>query len=312
MGSPDAYVGIGTLINHRLPIGPIKHVFGSGFGYGERPQLDGRWVFHAVRGYETARALRLSRDTVITDAAVLIRTVYSSQAVSTRRGFGFMPHCLSSRVYDWASVSDELGFRYIDARWDVNRVLHEMVQCDVVICEAMHGAIVADSLRIPWIPVSCYEYISAFKWRDWLSTLELPYAPHRITSLYDSERDLDPNTRFKNVIKRGLRRTGLWSDQWTPPPAPSTGEAARVRALQDLRAASGGPIYLSRDSLLASHTDRYLERLDILRRQHASTRVQDPGTSASLQQSKEFASVRESWIDSGECGHAVLQRGPIS
>jgi succinoglycan biosynthesis protein ExoV len=227
----ELFVGIGTLINHRLPLEAIKHVFGSGFGYGERPRLDGRWVFHAVRGYETARALRLPRDTVITDAAVLIRTVYPGQTLSTRRGFGFMPHCMSSRMYDWASVCAELGFRYIDARWDVNRVLHEMVRCEAVICEAMHGAIVADSLRIPWIPVSCYEYISAFKWRDWLSTLELPYAPHRITSLYDSERGLGSGARLKNVVKRSLRRTGVWSDRWTKPPRPRTGEPARVHAL---------------------------------------------------------------------------------
>jgi succinoglycan biosynthesis protein ExoV len=310
------FVGIGTLINHRLPLEPIKHVFGSGFGYGRQPPIDDRWVFHAVRGYETARALRLPRDTVITDAAVLIRTVYRPPTTSTRRGlgfgFGFMPHCLSSRMYDWASVCAELGFRYIDARWDVNRVLHEMVQCEVVMCEAMHGAIVADSLRIPWIPISCYEYISAFKWRDWLSTLELPYAPHRITSLYDAQRGLDSQTQFKNVIKRLLHTTGLWSERWARPPPTSTDEAARVRALQELRAASGGPVYLSRDALLASHTDRYLDTLDAVRRLHDTARGQSSGPPATLQQCRESSSVGERCIGFDQRRHAMLQRGPVS
>ena len=67
----------------------------------------------------------------------------------------------------------------------------EMSRCEVLICEAMHGAIVADALRIPWMPVSCYEDISAFKWRDWLSTVELPYAPTQITSLFDAERHME-------------------------------------------------------------------------------------------------------------------------
>ena len=32
--SDELFVGIGTLLNHRLPAAPIKHVFGSGHGYG--------------------------------------------------------------------------------------------------------------------------------------------------------------------------------------------------------------------------------------------------------------------------------------
>ncbi len=36
-GSPDElFVGIGTLLNHRLPAAPLKHVFGSGHGYGTK------------------------------------------------------------------------------------------------------------------------------------------------------------------------------------------------------------------------------------------------------------------------------------
>ena len=269
-GSNDAlFVGIGTLINHRLPAEPVKHVFGSGFGYGELPRIDERWVFHVVRGHETARALGLPRETVITDAAVLIRAARRPQAERTTSRFGFMPHCQSSRYYDWASVSAELGFRHIDAQWDVDRVLREMSQCEVLICEAMHGAIVADSLRIPWIPVACYDYISAFKWRDWLSTMELPYEPQQITSLYDVERGFDAGTRFKNSVKRTLRGSGLWSAQWTEPPPARTGNAERDRALSELRAASAGRTYLSGDALVANHTERYLAKLDELRRSAA-------------------------------------------
>jgi succinoglycan biosynthesis protein ExoV len=261
------FVGIGTLINHRVPADPIKHVFGSGFGYGTVPKTDERWVFHAVRGYETARLLGLSSDRVITDAAVLLRTIALPASAGPDSAFGFMPHCQSSRDYDWGSLATELGFRYIDAAWSVDRVLAEMRRCRTLVCEAMHGAIVADTLRIPWIPVACYEHISSFKWRDWLSTLDLPYAPVKVPSLYDAERTADRMTRLKNGIKRGLSRVGVEPARWTPPPPAKTGAPLRDQALAALTAASRGPSYLSNEAILERHTDRYVERLHALRRQ---------------------------------------------
>jgi succinoglycan biosynthesis protein ExoV len=111
---------------------------------------------------------------VITDAAVLVRAVRGPRHGQPTMKFGFVPHCESNRWFEWSSISAELGFHHIDVRWDVERVMAEMSRCEVLICEAMHGAIVADALRIPWIPVSCYDDISEFKWRDWLSTVELP------------------------------------------------------------------------------------------------------------------------------------------
>jgi succinoglycan biosynthesis protein ExoV len=261
------FVGIGTLINHRVPREPIKHVVGSGFGYGSLPQIDDRWVFHAVRGHETARLLGLSADRVITDAAVLLRTIQLPSSAGPDSAFGFMPHCQSSRDYDWGSLATELGFRYIDAAWSVDRVLAEMRRCRTLVCEAMHGAIVADTLRIPWIPVACYEHISSFKWRDWLSTLDLPYAPVKVPSLYDAERTADRMTRLKNGIKRGLSRVGVEPARWTPPPPAKTGAPLRDQALAALTAASRGPSYLSNEAILERHTDRYVERLHALRRQ---------------------------------------------
>jgi succinoglycan biosynthesis protein ExoV len=259
------FVGIGTLLNHRLPASPVKHVFGSGYGYGEKPLVDKRFVFHAVRGHETARIFGLAPETVITDAAVLVRAAVRPISPTKASRFGFMPHCQSGRYYDWASLSMELGFKHIDAQWEVERVLHEMRQCDVVICEAMHGAIVADSLRIPWIPVTCYDYISEFKWRDWLSTLEMPYLPQRVSSLYDAERALGIRVRFKNKVKRTLQRGGLWSHRWTEPPPASTGRRERDSALAQLYAASRGRTFLSADALVSSHTERYLQRLEAFR-----------------------------------------------
>ncbi len=266
----ELFVGIGTLINHRLPTPPIKHIFGSGAGYGTPPAVDGRFKFHAVRGYHTARLLNIDEGVVITDAAILLRTVFKApSSTSSKPSVGFIPHCQSSRYYPWERLCTDLGLRYISAEWSVERVLDAISSCEAVVCEAMHGAIAADTLRVPWIPVVCYDYISRFKWEDWLSTLDLPYRPHTITSLYDIERDLPGGQRARNALKRTLRKTGLWSKNWTPPPQERTGAREYETARQELQAALQGERFLSTDALLESHTARYLTLVDAMRRTHA-------------------------------------------
>jgi succinoglycan biosynthesis protein ExoV len=58
----------------------------------------------------------------------------------------------------------------------------------------MHAAIVADTFRIPWVPVVTNARINEFKWRDWTSSLDLEYAPERIPSIYG-----------RSHLERGIR-----------------------------------------------------------------------------------------------------------
>ena len=85
------FIGIGTLINHRIPITPFKHVFGSGVGYGHLPKIDNKFEFHAVRGYESAKALGLSPDKVVTDSAIFVRALFDQSIYEKKWRFGFMP-----------------------------------------------------------------------------------------------------------------------------------------------------------------------------------------------------------------------------
>ena len=258
----EIFVGIGTLINHRLPAEPIKHIFGSGFGYGTPPVIDDQYRVHAVRGYLTAERLGISKSLVITDAAILLRTIYKPAQKPEGRRIGFIPHCQSSRYFDWARVCEDLQLEYISAEWDVERVLSAISSCEAVVCEAMHGAIAADTLRVPWIPVVCYDYISRFKWEDWLSTLGISYKPHTITSLYDIERDSSSSVKAKNKIKRALQNTPFWSKNWTPPPPRKTSSEMYDKAIFDLKAALQGERYLSNPEVIESHTSRYMDLID--------------------------------------------------
>lgn len=258
----EIFVGIGTLLNHRLPAQPVKHVFGSGLGYGDAPSQDGKFVFHAVRGYGTAKALNLPPEKVITDAAVLVRATEFPQSPIKRFRTGFMLTGHSISNHDWETTCAELGFHFISCHWDVDRVLFEMSQCEILLTEAMHGAIVADALRIPWLPVNCYGYVLDFKWMDWLSTMSIDYSPTRISPLYSANTTSGVSQNLKNSVKRGLKACGVWSKNWTDPTHRESTPRERERAMNELLLAARNEPFLSADSLIEAHTDRYLDLVE--------------------------------------------------
>src|SRR5690606_31259610 len=62
---------------------------------------------------------------------------------------------------------------FIDPRAPVDHTLALLRRCERIITEAMHGAIVADALRIPWHRVSVLAWrregfdVASLKWLDW-------------------------------------------------------------------------------------------------------------------------------------------------
>jgi succinoglycan biosynthesis protein ExoV len=210
------FVGIGTLLNHRVPVEPAKVVFGSGAGYGDRPKMDEKWQVYCVRGPLTANELGLDPVLAITDSAALISTIALSPPLPDG-GLAFMPHQESAVNTDWGSICETVGIRYIDPTWDVERVLSEIRRSSTVLTEAMHGAIVADALRVPWVPIVCYPHILDFKWRDWCESLRIDYSPLHLPGIWTVPKDWTLAARCKNQIKRTLLSLGAKGNDWTPP-----------------------------------------------------------------------------------------------
>ena len=188
--SSSLFVGIGTLLNDTLPAGPVKAIFGTGVGYGKAlPTVDERWNIYCLRGPLSAYAIGQDKALAITDSAVLVRLVLPN-APTSRYLVSFMPHCKSTDYWDWDAICAYADIHFINPLAPVEQVLTEIQSSQVVMSEAMHGAIVSDALRVPWVPVQVFPHILEFKWRDWTSSVNLPYIPERLQPTYPFEESV--------------------------------------------------------------------------------------------------------------------------
>ncbi|MGI1662025.1 polysaccharide pyruvyl transferase family protein [Palleronia sp. KMU-117] len=168
-----AFMGIGTiLVDGYPPRAKRITVFGSGARSWIRlPDLSGpEWDFRFVRGPRTAR---LTGAKFISDPAVLLPSLLP--ASRDRKGIGFVPH-FKTHPDTVAEAARRLNARIISPRLDVEPFVEALTGCEAVVCEAMHGAIIADAYRIPWAGVRLEVSYrdgqgNVFKWRDWSESL---------------------------------------------------------------------------------------------------------------------------------------------
>jgi len=179
--SDNVFVGFGTLLNQNLPKFARTIIFGTGYGYGNPPRIDDTWTIYCVKGPLTTAALNLPTDLGIADPAILVNRAYRPVGLEKKYRVALIPFAFemenSSEVF--LEVCQRLGYFCIDPRWEVEKVLKEISQSELVVTAAMHGAIVADALRVPWIPLKSNAGILDFKWMDFCESLNLEYTMNR-------------------------------------------------------------------------------------------------------------------------------------
>ena len=170
----ELFVGIGSIIGTQMDPKARKFVMGSGYaGYMGLPDVhDGTWDIRFVRGPQTAKKLNISPDLAICDSAVLLRAM-ELPAPAKDVGIAFMPHYESLERGNWAEACRLAGITLIDATEPVDKVLSQLRGAKLLITEAMHGAIVADALRTPWIGAKPIYGGHHMKWLDWAGALDI-------------------------------------------------------------------------------------------------------------------------------------------
>ena len=269
--------GIGTLINRSmLSSYPKILVCGSGAGYGKLSDINLDHVrFAWVRGPRTAALLGLEAGTAITDGACLAPDLprFADSAV-TRQGTIFVPHRLTANLaLDWANIEQRAGLKVVLPQNDAVSVIKRIRDAELVIAESMHGAILADAFRVPWVPVAISHHFNTFKWQDWAESMEVKLHLNEALRLPRNAYFLVRNKKqnFRNLL-RG-QKSGLGDDA---PKAPfenpnylDKGERESVKKLitrlapvverllaRDLRKLALQRPSLSRDEVLTVRKDR--------------------------------------------------------
>lgn len=201
------FLGIGSIIWNRFPQEQKKIVFGAGFGgYTLPPIVDKNWKFYFVRGKLTAKTLGIDESLGVGDAAILLRSCVK-QKPEKRFKVSFMPHWQTTFEGNWEAACVFAGINYIDPCGSVEDVLYQILSSELVLTEAMHGAIVSDALRVPWMPIKPIQQDHRTKWFDWASALDLDIKPITVAGSTLVESTIQMlNGRLSNVTAPVIKR----------------------------------------------------------------------------------------------------------
>ena len=242
-------VGIGTILNDknaaRIAHFDRKIVFASGVGYGEvGPLFDTTWDFACVRGPRSAEALGLAPEIGICDGAILLSELYPPKPASARDGVVFIPHVRSG----WTSgvglkrICRDLSIGYVTPEAPFDTFIETIRSARLVITEAMHGAILADTLRTPWVPIQFLHH-HQFKWQDWFDSIELPYECRSMRPMF-SDKGPPGEMPLKAFARAAYRQIKF------------------TQARQALRRILGAAVpVLSADDVLSDRKQRLMDRV---------------------------------------------------
>jgi succinoglycan biosynthesis protein ExoV len=207
--SDVVFVGIGTVLTNKRINVQLKDareiiIFSSGAWGHDYPELDSRCKVYGVRGPRTANKFNLSHDLIVGDGAYLLRTVDIPKPSVEPSGVGFIPHHRSEDYIDWTSICESIGIKFISAKQPVDDFLIAIQSCDKIVTEAMHGAIVADAFRIPWVGTSFSPSFNTEKWFDFAEALEIDLKLHDLPFM--SQYKMKKGKLLENTWKKALSR----------------------------------------------------------------------------------------------------------
>ena len=225
-------IGIGTLLNHKIPPAKKYTVLTSGVGYGDMPNLSqGEWDYVGLRGPLSKQSMSVTEDISLLDGAYLLPHFLECPRVIKHK-FGYVPHVDSVINGLWEETAKIGEFKLIDPRWPVEKFINELLSCENVVTEAMHGAIMADAYGVPWQPTKAYDYINDFKWNDWAGSLNMEIAFNIIEPTWKGDQGESIKRILINNVKRTLKFAGLASADWTPV-KPRQSKAAHLKMVAD-------------------------------------------------------------------------------
>lgn len=216
-------VGIGSILDGRFNGSPGKKIV---FGAGARsdnslPDLKEQvWDVRFVRGPCTAKALGLDDTSWISDPAILAPLAYPATGGVASDGevrrLGFVPYFKTPEVYA-ALIAQLVGAELIPVTLSPENFIDQIVQCDAVIAESMHGAILSDAYGVPWVGCKASSgwnegEVNSFKWNDWARSLNMHVSQIELPMYWSREefgqihmvKLMLKSLKARNVLKRAI------------------------------------------------------------------------------------------------------------
>lgn len=255
-------IGIGTIIQRKyldpIPAGSDVVIIGAGAGSkGALPHPTDRWRLYGVRGPLTASYYELGPDKVLTDPAIFAGEFTDLFASERGRGIGFMPHIWTVWDWDWRAACEKLGLIYIDPEADSKETIRAISGLDRLVTEAMHGAIVADALRVPWLATSISPRFEPSKWCDWAGSLGVDMHFHGLPQLTVDKRSL--RDRIKTPVKNFVAHFGYAPNYAVPEGSTAIHEKLAQQALRQM--ANEAKFQLSAEHRTRAAIERFREAL---------------------------------------------------
>lgn len=174
------FVGIGSILDSRIESNNRKVVFGSGvrdfnFEISDISNVDIRFVRGPISS-------KVTHSKYITDAAYALRLL-PKKTYTKKYKISIVPYFRHYKQFNWQLLEKITGIHVIDPTQHVEKVIEEINESQKILAAAMHGAILADIYRVPWMRVkfSKHGYESALtselKWNDWFGSIELNEVP---------------------------------------------------------------------------------------------------------------------------------------
>ncbi|MCB9201629.1 MAG: polysaccharide pyruvyl transferase family protein [Flavobacteriales bacterium] len=191
------FIGIGSILDEKFLCNKIrpnskKIIFGSGvrefhFKIDNRKNYD----IQFVRGPISAKVI--GNVDYITDSAYLLKLLDKTQIFEKKYELSYIPYFKHVNLFNWDLFEKLTNIHVILPHKPIDIVIDEIKKSKKIISTAMHGAIVADIYRIPWVRGRMNTNIveshltTELKWYDWYNSIG-----------FDTIRTINFNFSFTN------------------------------------------------------------------------------------------------------------------
>lgn len=210
------FYGIGTIIGSQGILSKevdsdVKNVFfGSGVRNLSMKYNSDNWDIRFVRGPISSNILGLKNEKYITDSAYAYALMPEYQKILEEKKkykFSFMPHLSHTQNIDWNKIGQKLDIHIISPHQEASKSLKEISQTEYLIGGAMHGAIMADVLRVPFVrlrmeAINSEDFLTSdMKWLDWLSSVNMNDSSVYVKNIYLNNNGLKNKVRYIFFMK---------------------------------------------------------------------------------------------------------------